>query len=270
MRVRRLYTRRGMRIVIVSDVHANLAALEAVLRHAARGGTIDGVWNLGDSVGYGPQPSECIARLRELGAASVVGNHDLAAAGLRGTAEFNPDAAEAAKWTAERLSRDEKPFLAGLPQVLLMPDLSLKAGASELGMGFTLVHGTLRGPVWEYLYSYEAAAAQLGMQRSPCSLVGHTHVPMVVVEDGRLPRGCALYRAGDGQEVLLGGQKLVINPGSVGQPRDGNPLAAYAVYDTAEATVTLRRVEYDVGATQKLMEAAGLPRSLVQRLSEGR
>ena len=149
-------------------------------------------------------------------------------------------------------------------------DPGLKAGASESGKGFTLVHGTLRGPVWEYLYSYEAAAAHLGMQRSPYSLVGHTHVPMLVVEDERLPRGCELYRAEDGQEVPLGGQKLVINPGSVGQPRDGNPLAAYAVYDTAEATVTLHRVEYDVRTTQELMEAAGLPRSLIQRLPEGR
>ncbi len=265
-----MYTLREMRILIVSDVHANFVALEAVLRHVEHGGAIDGLWNLGDSVGYGPQPSECIARLRELGEVSVVGNHDLAAAGAMGTTEFNPDAATAAKWTAERLSPDEKSFLAGLPQVLSPPDLSLKAGASESGEEFTLVHGTLREPVWEYLYSYEAAAAHLRLQRSPYSLVGHTHVPALVVEDQRLPRGCELFRIEDGHSVPLGGHKLVINPGSVGQPRDGNPLAACAVYDTTEATVTLHRVEYDIRATQELMEEAGLPRWLIERLSVGR
>lgn len=245
-----------MRIVILSDIHSNLAALEAVLRHAEEGGPMDGVWVTGDSVGYGPQPSECIARLRELGAVVVVGNHDWAAAGVIGTEEFNPFAAAAAKWTAERLTPDEQAFLAGLPEVVSQAE-------------FTLVHGTLREPIWEYLYSYEAAVAHLELQQTPYSLVGHTHVPMLVVEDERSPRGCELNRLGDAEGIELRG-KMVINPGSVGQPRDGDPRAAYAVYDDAAATVTLHRVEYDIAATQALMEAVGLPRPLIERLSVGR
>ncbi|MDO8615921.1 MAG: metallophosphoesterase family protein [Dehalococcoidia bacterium] len=288
-----------MRVLIVSDIHANLVALETVLRDAAAGGPIGALWNLGDCVGYGPRPGECIARLREMEALWVAGNHERACTGAIGTDDFNPDAAAAAQWTKQRLSPEERAFLDTLPEVAEetasdpglkagaasgpvadpglkagaasgpIADPSLKAGASRAG--FTLVHGTLRQPIWEYLYSHEAAMGHLQLQRSPFGLVGHTHVPLIVIEDAGAPHGCELYRFGDGESVELSGERrLVINPGSVGQPRDGDPRAAYAVYDTESAGVTLHRVEYEIATTQKRMEEEELPRRLIDRLTLGR
>ena len=260
-----------MRIIILSDVHANLAALEAVLRHAEEGGPVDGVWCLGDSVGYGPQPVECVSRLREADATLVAGNHDRAATGMMGVEEFNQDAAAAALWTRGRLSHEDAAFLNALPEVT--------GATGEPGPGqtaarqdeFTLVHGTLRRPVWEYLYTHDAALAHLKRQRTAFGLVGHTHVPMLAVEGEQYPQGCELYRLQDGDRIELRDDlKLVINPGSIGQPRDGDPRAAYALYDTASASVTINRVEYDIAATQALMAEASLPRWLIERLAEGR
>ena len=266
-----------MRIAIVSDVHANLAALEAVLRHAEGQGARDGLWCLGDTVGYGPEPGECIARLRGLGATLVAGNHDRAATGKIGTEEFNPDAATAARWTARQLDGDERQYLDSLPEVVRLTagrDRSLKAAPPEGSLQegeFTLVHGTLRWPIWEYLYSYEVAQGHLQRQQTPFGLVGHTHVPMLVLEGEEFPNGCEMYFLEDGTKSKLERRrKLVLNPGGVGQPRDGDPRASYAVYDSDEETVTIHRVEYDIAATQKLMEAAALPRWLIDRLSVGR
>ncbi|HEV8575447.1 MAG TPA: metallophosphoesterase family protein [Dehalococcoidia bacterium] len=247
-----------MRALIVSDIHANLVALEAVLKSAERGGTIDAVWSLGDCVGYGPQPGECIARLKGSGAVMVAGNHERAATGAIGTEDFNRDAAAAAEWTKARLTEDEKSFLDGLPEVDSQDD-------------FTLVHGTLRWPIWEYLYSAEAALAHLALQVTPFGLVGHTHVPMLVGEDPQSPEGCLLYRLDDGETVTLSAERrIVLNPGSVGQPRDGDPRASYALYDSESRLITLHRVEYDIPATQKLMSEAKLPGWLIERLSAGR
>ncbi|HXG41264.1 MAG TPA: metallophosphoesterase family protein [Dehalococcoidia bacterium] len=247
-----------MRIAIVSDVHANLVALEAVLRHAEAQGALDGLWCLGDMVGYGPQPCQVLERLRESGAQAVVGNHDLAAVGLLPTDDFNPAAAAAVRWTARQLQEPQRRYIESLPQILQRDD-------------FTLVHGTLRWPVWEYLYSYDAARGHLRLQGTPFGLVGHTHIPMLVVEDDTLPQGCELFYLPDGAVVeLRQGPRLVINPGSVGQPRDGDPRASYAIYDSDRGTVSLHRVEYDIAATQRLMEAAGLPRWLSERLAVGR
>jgi diadenosine tetraphosphatase ApaH/serine/threonine PP2A family protein phosphatase len=249
-----------MRIAIVSDVHANLAALEAVLRHAEAACAISAIWCLGDTVGYGPQPSECVARLRELGATLVAGNHDRAATGQMGVEEFNTDAATAALWTRDHLEEDTAAYLDSLPEVTQDPQRE-----------FTLVHGTLRWPLWEYLYSYEAARAHLERQETPFSLVGHTHVPMLAAEGAEFEHGCEMYYLEDGQSVPLpDDRKIVLNPGGVGQPRDGDPRAAYALYDADARTVTVHRVEYDIGATQALMETAGLPRRLIDRLSVGR
>ena len=266
-----------MRIAIVSDVHANMAALEAVLRHAGAAGPVDGVWCLGDTVGYGPQPSQCVARLREAGATAVAGNHDRAATGQMGTEEFNADAATAALWTRDHLAEDAAAYLDSLPEVTYASaegGRSLKAappGSSAQAGEFTLVHGTLRWPLWEYLYSYEAARAHLERQETPFSLVGHTHVPTLVAEGAEFEHGCEMYYLEDGQSVPLpDGRKIVLNPGGVGQPRDGDPRAAYALYDTEERTVTVYRVEYDIPATQALMETAGLPRRLIERLKVGR
>ena len=248
-----------MRILVVSDIHANLTALDTVVRDAEEDGAIDGVWSLGDNVGYGPQPAECLARLRELNATIIAGNHDRAATGAMGIEEFNSDAATAALWTREHLSEDDKAFLDKLPEVSKPVD------------SFTIVHGTLKYPVWEYLYSYETAQGHLELQETPFSFVGHTHVPLRVVEDKQQPRGCELYRLDDGDVTELTDEaRLVLNPGSVGQPRDGDPRASYAIYDTDQQTVTMKRVEYEFAKTQELMREADLPVWLIDRLAVGR
>lgn len=250
-----------VRVLLIADIHANLVALEAVLRDAEAGGALDAVWNMGDCVGYGPQPGECVARVQELRALSVAGNHDRAATGAMGTDEFNPGAAAAVRWTGERLSLEDKSFLDSMPEVM---DAD----------GVTCVHGTLRGPVWEYLYSYEAGRAHLARQATHVSFIGHTHIPTLVLEDEvdeTSPGGCELRRLNAGQRVWLTRErKQAINPGSVGQPRDGDPRAAYAIFDTDEETVTLHRVTYDIPAVQKLMQPAELPKWLIERLALGR
>lgn len=244
-----------MRIAIVSDIHSNHPAFEAVLRHAEAVGRVDGLWCLGDTVGYGPHPNECVALLRRNEHRAVAGNHDLAACGKMGTDEFNEAAAEAAHWTAGQLSDGARPYLAGLPLIVTEGD-------------FTLVHGSLRWPEWEYLLSSEQAQAHFELQRTPYGLVGHSHLPFVCEEHEGSPP--TLRPAADGERVELGEQRLILNPGSVGQPRDGDPRASYALYDSAAPVVTYHRVEYDIAATQQAMEAARLPRWLSERLSYGR
>ncbi|HLF71630.1 MAG TPA: metallophosphoesterase family protein [Dehalococcoidia bacterium] len=241
-----------MRIVVVADVHANLDAFEAVLRHAAAGGAIDRVWSLGDLVGYGAQPSTCIARLREFEHVELAGNHDLAAAGEIGLAEFNTYAADAALWTASQLDDDEKAWIRGLPRVVIEQNV-------------TLVHGSLRDPVWEYLLSESEAEAHLALQTTPYGLVGHTHFPAVIYEGD-----AAMRRILDGREVALEAERFVANPGSVGQPRDGDYRAAYAVLDTEARRFVFDRVDYDVAAARAKIVAAGLPTYLAERLARGR
>ena len=260
-----------MRVLIVSDIHANLTALETVLRNAEREGAIDAVWSLGDSVGYGPQPGECIARLRGFEAVMVAGNHERAATGAIGTEDFNPDAAAAAQWTKARLTADEKAFLDALPEVIATSPAPGRATVASMPDQFTLVHGTLRLPIWEYLYSTEAALGHLALQQTPFGLVGHTHVPMLAVEQPDSPEGCRLYRLDDGDSMDLDPeQRIILNPGSVGQPRDGDPRASYAVYDTDSNSISVHRVEYEIAATQKLMTEAKLPGWLIERLAVGR
>lgn len=244
-----------MRIAILSDVHSNLAALQAVLRHAEADGALDAVWCLGDIVGYGAEPSETIAALRARPLTAVSGNHDLAAIGAMDTEEFNPVAEEAALWTAGQLSDDHRAFLGALPATIVL-------GA------FTLVHGSLRAPEWEYLLDPEAAEAHLALQSTLYSLVGHSHLQFWAEE--RHDRSPTFHRATDGARVRLSDRRLIINPGSVGQPRDGDSRAGYVLYDEAAATVTWRRIEYDIATTQKKIRAAGLPDFLAERLAMGR
>lgn len=244
-----------MRILILSDVHSNLEALRAVLNHADTGGPVDAVWCLGDIVGYNAQPSETIALLRQRPLTSVAGNHDFAAVGMIGVEEFNPVAEEAAMWTADHLSQDERSFLRDLPETLIVGD-------------FTLVHGSLREPVWEYLLDGEQAEAQFALQTTPYSLIGHSHLSFWVMErEGRSP---AFFRAADGASLHLDDRRLIINPGSAGQPRDRDPRVSYVLYDTDAADVTWHRVEYDIAATQRAILAAGLSKFLAERLATGR
>jgi len=252
-----------MIVLILADPHGNLTALEAVLADASRRVPVDDVWCLGDIVGYGPEPAACVARIRETASRRVAGNHDLAAAGGLSTDEFNPAAARAAEWTAGQLTEEDVRFIMSLPLV--------DAGAPEAGAGgraFTLVHGSLREPVWEYLLSPEQAADQFERMTTPYSAVGHSHVPFVAEDSaGGLPR---LRLLRDGDRIPLGDRRLVVNPGGCGQPRDGDPRAPYLLLDTGVGILTFHRVAYDIARTQRLMEAAGLPRSLIERLGDGR
>ncbi len=242
-----------MRIALISDVHANLVALEAVLADAdARGA--EAVWNLGDTVGYGPDPNGVVARLAEAGAVSVLGNHDAAAIGLMGTEWFNPLAAAAADWTREQLEPDAAAWFAGLDEVA-------REGT------WSLAHGTLRDPLREYLITTEAAEAHFERQETPYGAVGHTHVPLLVRRDAD---GVTGETPAAGTAADLGEGPLCVNPGSVGQPRDGDPRASYALLDTDAGAVTHWRVAYDIAETQRRMAEAGLPPKLAARLSDGR
>lgn len=251
-----------MIVLIVSDPHSNLTALEAVLADAGRRAPLDDVWCLGDVVGYGPEPAACLARIRAVASRCVAGNHDLAAAGGTSTEEFNPAAARAAEWTAGQLSEEDVAFIMSLPLI--------DAGApvpGDGGQGFTLVHGSLREPIWEYLLSSEQAVAQFKRMTTPYSAVGHSHVPFVAEDSAALPR---LRLLNDGDRIPLGDRRLIVNPGGCGQPRDGDPRAPYLLLDTGAGVLSFHRVQYDIARTQRLMAAAGLPRSLIDRLALGR
>ena len=251
-----------MRILIVSDVHSNLAALDAVLAAAESDGPTDGVWCLGDIVGYGPRPIETVRRLRALDALCIRGNHDAGATGQLSLDDFNLAAQVACRWNAAQLDDDALAFLSALPDTV---DTA----------GFTLVHGTPSEPLWAYLTSAGAAAEALDNVRTRDVLVGHTHHQFAFDDSGGAPDSGAgrmtMTRPGpDGLTVSRDGGRLVVNPGSVGQPRDGDPRAAFAVYDSSAETVSLRRAAYDIAATQRAMEAVGLPEPLISRLRVGR
>lgn len=243
-----------MRVALLTDIHSNLQALDAVLADARSLG-FDAVWQMGDVVGYGPDPDAVIDRLQEVGATGVLGNHDAAAIGRLPLSDFNELAADANRWTAGVLSEASSAYLENLPRV-------------HREDPFTLVHGSLRDPLWEYLVTHDAARAHFALQETPWSIVGHTHVPLVA-EESAAGNVEAQSPAHD-EVVSLNGRKLFINPGGVGQPRDGDPRACYALLDTVAETVTFRRVEYDIPATQQRMCDCGLPEPLVLRLARGR
>jgi diadenosine tetraphosphatase ApaH/serine/threonine PP2A family protein phosphatase len=243
-----------MRILVVADIHSNLPALEAVIAAAGAGGPIDRVWCLGDVVGYGPNPAECIELLRQFDNATIAGNHDLAVAGIIGIEDFNPLAAAAITWTKGRLTEGHQAWLRGLPQIVVEED-------------FTLAHGSLRDPVWDYLLSPSLAEVNFRRQETPYCLVGHSHMPIAFRDQDGSIEGIVLD---DGMTFELDGTQFVANPGGLGQPRDGDRRSCYAVLDTTAKTLTFRRVEYDVERVQASMREAYLPPHLIERLSRGR
>jgi diadenosine tetraphosphatase ApaH/serine/threonine PP2A family protein phosphatase len=239
-----------VRIAVVSDIHSNLVALDAVLD---RIGSVDALLHLGDVVGYGPEPDAVVERLAALGAVGVRGNHDAAASGAIDTEWFNPDARAAIEWTRQAMSETTRAWLAALP-------------VRRIESGFTLVHGSPRDPMWEYVTSAALARAGLSAITTTHGLHGHTHVPIAFTEvDGRMrtlaPRA--------GNTVALGEGRMLLNPGSVGQPRDGDPRASYLVIDLESGTATWGRVAYDVERVGTTMRAAGLPARLAERLRVG-
>ena len=237
-----------MRLGLLSDVHANLVALEAVL---AAMPAVDGLWVLGDSVGYGPDPSDVLALLRERGALLVAGNHDRAVATGEGLEVFNQVAADAARLHRAWLTAEERDLLGSLAMV-------------ERPDGVTLVHGSLRDPLWEYVWDTRTASASLAVAETELSCNGHTHVAAVFSLDGDR----VTSTLGRGLVRLPG--RVLVNPGSVGQPRDRDPDAAWALLDTEARTVEFMRTRYDVAETQRRIRARGLPGFLADRLASGR
>ncbi len=243
-----------MRYAIIADIHANLAAFTAVLIDIERRGEAEEVWCLGDIVGYGPDPHQCIELLRQTNYVCVAGNHDWAAAGKIDTSEFNHDAATSCRWTAQQLTPEDIQFLKQLPPVVQKDN-------------FTLVHGSPRNPIWEYLLSISGAQESFAYFKSRFCLVGHSHVPLVFKYSGS--GACSFSQFSTNIGLVLAKNRLIINPGAVGQPRDSDPRASYAIYDSESRLIRLYRVSYDIHITQDRMVKADLPMNLIARLNHG-
>jgi diadenosine tetraphosphatase ApaH/serine/threonine PP2A family protein phosphatase len=241
-----------MRVAVISDIHANLHALEAVLA-ALDADPPDELWCLGDLVGYGPKPNECCALVQAQAAVCLCGNHDLAVRGTIDLAEFSGDAGTAAAWTRDVLGDEARAFLDGLEPSGKAADVAL-------------FHGSARDPVWEYVLSDEAAVTTLLLTEEPLVLVGHSHAALqVALRDTVLEGGLAP----DGTELEFRDARWLLNPGSVGQPRDGDPHAAFLRLDLVTRRASFRRVAYDIELTQSEIRDAGLPESLAERLAVG-
>jgi diadenosine tetraphosphatase ApaH/serine/threonine PP2A family protein phosphatase len=237
---------------IIADIHGNLEALEVVL-HELRG--VAQIISLGDLVGYGPNPNEVVEKICSLGIPSVAGNHDKAAVGEMSLEWFVDHAKEALIWTREQLTVTSSQFLGSLPLTLEFED-------------FQIVHGSLRSPLEEYIETFAEAVPNLELMTKSLLFVGHTHRPIYVVQRGE---GYDGRRLKDDQTIRVSEyQKVLINPGGVGQPRDGDPRASFGVYDSEKREFTLHRVEYNISAVQEKMRKVGLPQILIDRLAFGR
>jgi predicted phosphodiesterase len=243
-----------MRYAIIADIHANLAALTAVMADIERKDGVDEIWCLGDVVGYGPDPCQCIELLNRYNHICVAGNHDWAAVGKVSLSYFNPMAADACRWTTKQLSQDDVRYLENLPLTVDKGD-------------FLIVHGSPAEPVMEYVISTSIAARNFSLFKSSYCLVGHTHVPAAFKEENGT---CKAIRLSPGVGLVLGTGRMIVNPGAVGQPRDGDPQAAYAIYDSESHILRPYRLAYDISATQDRIMQAGLPIHLATRLAAGR
>ena len=247
-----------MRFLILSDIHGNLTALEASL--AAVEGRWDRAVCLGDVVGYGPDPNEVVDRLRALEAVTIRGNHDKAGSGLEDAEDFNPVARAAAMWTLQQLRPENLEYLKKLP-----------IGPLEVD-GIALVHGAVRDED-EYVFTPAQALEGLLEAPSPITFFGHTHLQGgYAMRDNKVE--VLHFRSTSGKNYaplpMENGAQYLLNPGSIGQPRDGDPRAGFAIADLGGRVVEFWRVPYDVVAVQKRMEAAGLPEPLILRLAFGR
>ena len=232
-----------MRVAVISDVHANYHALEAVLGQID-GAKVDAVWCLGDTVGYGPRPNECCELVEARAEPCLVGNHDLVVLGELTVSDFNDEAAAAALWTSQVLTPASRTFLEHLEPT------------AELD-GVDLFHASARDPVWEYVLTEEAARATLELSDTRLVLVGHSHVALAITTDDGHVAG-----------VELNGRWL-LNPGSVGQPRDGDPRAAWLLLDLERRFAAFHRVPYSIEETQSEIRERGLPALLAARLERG-
>ena len=240
-----------MRYAVLSDVHANLEALEAVLADAAP--RADGVLCLGDVVGYGADPEACVERLATRGHVLVAGNHEHGVAGLLDLDWFNPWARAAVEWTRARLDDAHRAWLGALPLTAEVGDATLAHASPD------------RPDEWEYLMSAEDGFAVFGAFATRLCFVGHSHRPGV----WSLGSSGPAFEPGSVEIALEAGRRYLVNVGSVGQPRDRDPRAAYALWDLDRGAVAIRRVAYDVGAARTKILASGLPRFLADRLALG-
>ncbi|MGC2695402.1 MAG: metallophosphoesterase family protein [Candidatus Angelobacter sp.] len=250
-----------MRLLILSDIHANLEALEACMDAAPE---YDQVYNLGDIVGYGANPNEVTERSRALGSVLIRGNHDKACSGLSNLDDFNPIAGLAALWTRQELTPDHLEFLRELPRGPLSPMDNVQ-----------IVHGSPRDED-EYILLASDAYVVLAEAASPLIFFGHTHVQRCFLLDSSQQGKSVMpaYKSPKGEQTvkleLKADTKYMVNPGSVGQPRDGDPRAAFLLYDTVESSITFHRVPYDIHQAQEKIISAGLPERLALRLAQGR
>jgi predicted phosphodiesterase len=240
-----------MKYAIIADIHANLEALEVVLKDAKEQHCTHYAC-LGDVVGYNANPKECLDIIREMGMPCIKGNHDEYCSNEGAMEGFNPYAAEAVSWTRKQLSPEDRKWLRELKYLRLVAS-------------FSIVHATLDGPQrWGYVFDRLAAAASFTYQNTNVCFFGHTHVPVAFIRD-------SVVRGGTYSKFKVEpGRKYFVNVGAVGQPRDGNPKAGYVVYDLDEGTIELRRLDYDIASAQAKIIKAGLPPRLAERLALGR
>ncbi|MGO8951362.1 MAG: metallophosphoesterase family protein [Ktedonobacterales bacterium] len=293
-----------MRYAILSDIHGNDEALTAVFRDIERvnrdfGAPMDQIWCLGDIVGYGPEPGECVRRIRSSCDICIPGNHDWAAIGKLDLADFSQGAAASARWTSNQLKPDERRYLHLLPETTRVSD-------------FTLAHGSPLNPIWEYLTTTAVAAANFAAFETIFCVVGHSHLPTIFLQpllassaitapirramepsvalamatpggpsrhaleedsggqDSFYPpsTSCRRVTPAPGLWIMPSGHRAIINPGSVGQPRDGDRRASYLIYDS-QVGFEFRRVAYDIESTKRKIQARGLPAQLADRLAQG-
>lgn len=241
-----------MRVLVISDIHANLTALEGVLSDA---GDYQAVWCLGDLVGYGPDPNECVELVASLpDLVCIIGNHDAATLRQIDVKSFNPEARSGILWTQEQLSSSNITFLQSLPEKTAIDHI-------------TLVHGSPRQPIWEYLLDTRTATYNFNHFETHYCFVGHTHVPMIYHLPDEALSARLIVPENSTQLVLT--PRSILNPGSVGQPRDRDPRAAYAILDLDQYTWENHRVAYDIAAVQERMRTANLPERHILRLTAG-
>jgi predicted phosphodiesterase len=241
-----------MKILVISDIHANLVALQAVLDAA---GEVDAVWCLGDVVGYGPNPNECVELIRQQpNVICLLGNHDAACTGKMSVETFNYEARLAVDWTKSVLTLENRNFLLNRPETVVHNEV-------------TLAHGSPREPVYEYLLDVQSAAENFAYFNNDFCFIGHSHLPILFTSPNGQDDTRLIFPPPN--NVIQLKPRAIINPGSVGQPRDRDPRAAFAIYDDTAHTWEHKRVDYDIQATQKTMREAGLPERHIERLISG-
>jgi diadenosine tetraphosphatase ApaH/serine/threonine PP2A family protein phosphatase len=241
-----------MRTLVFSDVHSNRTALEAVLEAA---GDVDAVWCLGDIIGYGPDPNDCVAIIKDLpNLVCLRGNHDSAVIGLTETIKFNSAAQDVLDWTNDQLNPAHRQYLQSLSPQAVIDDV-------------TIAHASPRDPVWEYVMDVYTATTNFDYFNTQYCFVGHSHLPVLYyLKNGKDLATVSFVYPGDTAKLP---ERTIVNPGSVGQPRDHDPRAAFTIYDTEEKTWTQYRVPYDIPEVQERMSRAGLPGEYIQRLEMG-